>query len=529
MAKKSLENNFTKEKDYKLLLFPIIKQNKSTRGGHNKETIMLNIKTFKLFCIKADTKKAKDIHEYFIKLEQILNDLVQEESNELKEQLQKIQHIEINFNEKLKKETELQRQQILLNDYGTSGSLIYIIKVKTFEDGKYIIKIGQSAKGISARYEEHKKKYPECLLTDCFSVLKSNDFEKYIHNSQKIYKHKFNKLEGHEKEIELFLIGNGLTYDTLLKTINENIKQYNEYTKADFELLQSKIENLELKNELLISHLKEQKLYTEEIITIQQNQDNEEGSLNNLILKIQELEEQNKEILKNINNKETSIFTGFKEIKKTVGPLLLQINPDIFTINKIHETVSDCIKESNFKNKRLSIEKAVTENIIYNGYRWLYCDRNDNPEEIIKNIQPSKDTKVQNLGYIAKLDKAKNAILNVYIDRKTASIENGFGLSSSLDTAVKNGKIAKDNYYILFDNCDDILKTNFIENKGVPFLYKNGIGCFDKNDNLKGEFVCKFDCIKKLHISDKTLTKILDKNIEYNDHYYKSLPSKLFV
>jgi hypothetical protein len=34
--------------------------------------------------IKSNTKKAKDIHEYFIKLEEILHEVIQEESNELK-------------------------------------------------------------------------------------------------------------------------------------------------------------------------------------------------------------------------------------------------------------------------------------------------------------------------------------------------------------------------------------------------------------------------------------------------------------
>jgi hypothetical protein len=38
---------------------------------------------------------------------------------------------------------------------------------------------------------------------------------------------------------------------------------------------------------------------------------------------------------------------------------------------------------------------------------------------------------------------------------------------------------------------------------------------------------CKYDCIKQLKISDKTLAKALDKNVMYNKHYYKSLESKL--
>jgi phage anti-repressor protein len=89
MAKRSLEKHFVLDKDYKVLLCQPADQTNEGRGGHNKQTILLNIKTFKMFCIKADTKKANDIHEYFIKLEEMLQEIVQEESNELRLQLER--------------------------------------------------------------------------------------------------------------------------------------------------------------------------------------------------------------------------------------------------------------------------------------------------------------------------------------------------------------------------------------------------------------------------------------------------------
>ena len=64
-AKRVLEKHFTLDKDYKVLLCQLAKQ---TRGGHNTQTFMLNIETFKKFCLKSDTKKADEIHDYFIKL-----------------------------------------------------------------------------------------------------------------------------------------------------------------------------------------------------------------------------------------------------------------------------------------------------------------------------------------------------------------------------------------------------------------------------------------------------------------------------
>ena len=85
-AKRLLQNFFKLNVDYKCLL-TLKGEQKQGRGGHNKETILLTIKTFKLFCIKAETTKAKEIHEYFVKLEEILQQTIEEESNELKQQL----------------------------------------------------------------------------------------------------------------------------------------------------------------------------------------------------------------------------------------------------------------------------------------------------------------------------------------------------------------------------------------------------------------------------------------------------------
>ena len=71
------------------------------------------------------------------------------------------------------------------------------------------------------------------------------------------------------------------------------------------------------------------------------------------------------------------------------------------------------------------------------------------------------------------------------------------------------------------------LTYEFQVDYGKPILYKNGIGQFDTNDNLIEEFVCKYDCIKKLKMGDKTLAKVLSENIPYNGFYFKELGSKL--
>jgi prophage antirepressor-like protein len=130
-------------------------------------------------------------------------------------------------NKEMEEKLIKQKESVLLNEYTNTGSLIYIIRVKTFTNGEYIIKIGHSTKGIQDRYNGHKTKYDECLLLNCFSVDKSYNFEQFLHHHDNIRINKVTDLIGHEHENELFLIGKDLTYQILLNIINKNIKNYN--------------------------------------------------------------------------------------------------------------------------------------------------------------------------------------------------------------------------------------------------------------------------------------------------------------
>ena len=47
----------------------------------------MTINTFKKLCLKSNTKKSEEIHDYFIKLEEVFQDIIDQESNELRNQL----------------------------------------------------------------------------------------------------------------------------------------------------------------------------------------------------------------------------------------------------------------------------------------------------------------------------------------------------------------------------------------------------------------------------------------------------------
>jgi len=474
------------------------------------------------------------IKEIRLKGQYKLNEEIKELQTNLQNQKSEFEQLEYKkkqeYESNLAKQKIMEREKVLLAEYATIGSIVYIIKVKSFANGQYIVKIGESRKGVQARYREHKHKYEECLLLDCFAVEKSKDFESFIHNNEIVRGNIVKDLPGRENEMELFLIGKNLSYQMLLNMINNNIKYFN---NSDSYRLEKEIEKLRLLLEM--KNTNNDNVLIEELVK----------DVKTMCKKIDTLEKSNQDLLARLNTSSSApetivtskpiitaqyqpkLETGFGEPLVTVGPRLQKINPETMEIVKVFETVTEAMKE-NQALKRPSLNKAVAENMMYCGFRWLFVDRALD-SSIIHNLPETKQTKSQNLGYIAQLNADKTAITNVYLDRKTAAQYNGYESLSALDNPVKNFTITKGFYYCLYDNCDDDLKLKFeTANDGnEPILYKNGIGQFDATTGkLVREFLCKYECIKSLQMSDKTLAKALTKNVAYNGHHFKEIGAK---
>jgi len=76
-AKETIEKNFKLDIDFKSAFSEKKAENNVKKnGGQNIKKIFLTIKCFKSLCLKAQTKKASEIHEYYIKLEDVDYDTI---------------------------------------------------------------------------------------------------------------------------------------------------------------------------------------------------------------------------------------------------------------------------------------------------------------------------------------------------------------------------------------------------------------------------------------------------------------------
>lgn len=163
-CKKVLNKHFVKDIDYKIALLQLAER--KNEGGYNKETILMNVNTFKKLCLKSNTKKADEIHDYFIKLEESFQEIINEESNELKLQLQSKEERLIES----EKQKEIIREKTILDYFPDNTQCVYygLIDNKT-NNGESLIKFGNS-NCLRERIEVHKTVFSNFRLVNAFKV-----------------------------------------------------------------------------------------------------------------------------------------------------------------------------------------------------------------------------------------------------------------------------------------------------------------------------------------------------------------------
>ena len=257
-SKNLLEREFILDKDYIKLLTKPRKQDSLVHGGHNKETFMLNVHTFKRFCLKAGTKKAEQIHEYYINLEETLQEVIEEESNELRLQIENKslelanKSLEL-ANEKIDSVNakEKIREKTLLEQFPNNTQCVYYgIIDNTFGDKKEkLIKFGNS-NHLKNRVTKHRDTYLNFRLVNAFKVDNKLQIENAIKENSLFTKRIRSITLKNKKYIEILNI-DGISFAELDKTIKEIIANI-EYSPENYVKLLE--ENKMLKKHLMIAN-----------------------------------------------------------------------------------------------------------------------------------------------------------------------------------------------------------------------------------------------------------------------------------
>ncbi len=151
-AKRLLVNKFTENINFiysNRFHFKVEPINKINRDN---EIILLNVSTFKKFCMLASTKRADDICSYYIKMERIMHQYTKEKLAEAQNNLIETQNKLNNF---IEYDEELFWNENQINDYNNKN-VLYIAFIGIFNNER-IYKFGKSEQIYTREFKQHQK------------------------------------------------------------------------------------------------------------------------------------------------------------------------------------------------------------------------------------------------------------------------------------------------------------------------------------------------------------------------------------
>ena len=419
-AKRTLENNFIVNDDYKITILP------RENGKISTEEIMINTNTFKNLCMLAKTEKGKEIRRYYVKLENMNNQLIQEELQETKDIQNKLicklesdnKQLLIDKDNEHEENIRINRHNILIEKF-SHKKCIYIAELN---GNPNLIKIG-STHNIVERVKDLCMKFGQCTFLQVFECDNFREVESNILHNELVVKYRYKELINNYQSKEVVKLSSEFNYKQLMEIVEKNINIVNYLTPSEllkryeldtenkkFDIIQTFITNGDSLSDILLLLSPSQKNTVIENDT--QNTVIENYTQNTVI----ENDTKNTafEIQNNVNEIYKIKYTTNTRAPK--GQKILKINPTNLT--DVVETYDSMIyllrSPNNYGCQKSCIMKAIRESKIYKNYRWNFIDKPLNATVELKYAPPIRET-------IIRINEEKSAIIETYLSKDIAA------------------------------------------------------------------------------------------------------------
>jgi hypothetical protein len=534
--------------------------NKQRGGGLNKEIIYINVKTFKKFCLRANTDKAEQVQDYYLKMESILQIYLK----------QCIKDNAINNANTNRLMNEIQdsatneRHKALLAGFD-KRRLVYILFIKNLEDGQMVIKIGSTEKlGDRVNHIASFMKVTPKIL-DVFPCENHKNLENFVHNNGPLLGQKYTEVINNAVSRETYVIKDMKTVQKIKYFINKNIYQF--YARS-IEELRLQVRDKEIEKEIKVveylSKLADRITDTDTLLkiltypimvnitnlvetcinnkdqdsvpksdfsvsTISTHTDINNTNISDTSPNHTHLTSQSTLVTTaplttvETNTISTPIALGHKGHNQ--GPIVQLYDPADLTstprvINGLMQAIID-IKGANLK----LIKDAAAHRTVYKGYRWFLLPRTDLNPAIVRDIGETISTRARITGYIAQLNLDKSNVIKVYplqISAAEAMQEH----PSVMSNAVKYCTIARGFYWMPWEHVSSPLQTTYLSSNTLPTPHKNIRGVkVHRLNAITGAILEEYPSIQSVYVKEritsKTIKRAVIENITYNGYKWK--------
>ena len=476
-AKKTLESNFTINEDYKITL--VNTQKRKNEGGFNKENIMLNIETMKSLCMIAKTSQGKEMRKYYMKLENIHNKIIkkeientkillQEKDNQLLIKETNIEELENTVDEFLDNQDyndKIKRHNFILEKF-KNKKCVYVCSILNFT------KVG-STDNLEVRQVGLKREFGyNALFLDAFECEYFRDIEKNI--LVKIDKYK-EPLDNNHTSRELVLLNDKFNYNQLIQIVKDEIKNYPYLTqkqKYDYELLEYNNKLLQYNSEqlTLLNKFMDNGFTYEQIMNIQLQRQRQQQEIPpqqiqpqqpQQIQEIQEIKPQQPILVQPQPIPPQPILQQPQEIQQLFakGRKIQKIDPNnLNNIDKVYPSMIYALRDNDTFEKQ-SIQKAIKNNTLYKGYRWLFVE-NGKDFNVVNNIQPTTLSKDPDTECIVQLNQNETEIIDTFSGVNSFKRKYQVG-NQRIRSLVNNHTLYDDSYFIKLSDCKKELLDNY--------------------------------------------------------------------
>jgi hypothetical protein len=532
-AKELLERHFTRDLHYKISTYHEIKNfsparnriinGKGSYGGKNKEQIMMNLKTFKLLCIKANTTKSNELHEYYVLLEQIITETIKEECEEMNKILQKSNEINAQKIIEIKEDANIKIHNKLIQIHHKKN-VVYLCKIKDHENGKFIIKIG-STQNIKERMANIKNTYiANPVVMEIFECNHHVQFENWIRSYPSI-KHLYFPLKKNNDCFakETFLV-NEEECRSIVQVIKEELKKIQD--NAEMADLEKKIEYEHAMRARIEMDLK--RLEIEKVIVETEKETGITELKNNEIkLKMMEIcKIENTPIPPEIIPVVPVIRAPYiKKRENTRSPKVYKYDPVTYEHIQTYDSIIEVMRTFDGSAAPTTLKTAAKNNVVFRNYRWAIADRNIME---IPDIKPTENMRTQTVEYIAMIDIKQTKIMEVFPSQKDAAMSRNLAGFSTISRAIKQNSLSSGHYWNIFERCPENMKAEYLTTNTLPERHLATTGTkVAQIDPLTNKEIMTYNSImemlKQHQMSRITLKKISGTDIIHNGFLWRIL------
>ena len=455
-----------------------------TPGGDQNVTFLTDQGVYKLI-MRSRKPIAKPFQKWVFK---VIKDIQKNGRYEMQKEIDELKCNNDDMKDSIKlvtkyKDTEDARVSKILVDGCREKTLVYYGKIKTMDDGRFLIKIG-CTKNIKVRLHSLKQEFGNMNILKVFECDKQVEFESFLHDRDGIKEFRYKEIiNGLKRSNEVFLF----TEEQLKKAViiaERNISKFiiNNNKRDIDEIIEANPQNNK-KFKIIFDALDALGLSNEE-------KDDPESP-----------EYESNRGYTTINGNKVQKYNDKLELVETYSRII-----EVMRVKQYSEF------------SRSGIQNAIIDKTIYKGFRWASLDRNL-PDETIQDIGETCFKNIVKTGYAATLTKDGKSIVKVYANFKELGISEGYKGSDAVLKRMKKGKSLDDGRILKrYSDVESEIKDEWLKNNELPIIKNNhvsiGINKLDPHTNeVLKTYSSQVEVVTKYGMAPRTLRSAIKGNI----------------